>query len=160
MAVCVLHSIVFVFLLDLELNESNSLTRLVVNRDKPMSQVMDVVWKRVTNLTTDQSLPLRLPKVSLTMFGLNMVDNPKFFLFQSTRNILEHLLTLRGTQGWYLNHVLPIRPSKSYSQGWVGLWPMRFKWQPRCQRPNSPFLFGFDIEGSWGWPPLVQEANT
>ena len=61
------------------------------------------------------------PFFSLIMFYLNMVDYPMFFLLLST-------WTLRGTQCWYLNHVLPLKPSTSYRAvggcGWC--WPIRF----------------------------------
>ena len=53
------------------------------------------------------------------MFFLNMVDYPVFFPSLSTLT-WDTFLTLRGTWGFYLNHVLPPRPSKSYRVvGWV-----------------------------------------
>ena len=55
------------------------------------------------------------------MFILNMVDCPLFFPMLSTLT-LDTFLTVRGTWGFYLNHVLPLRPSKSYRVvvvGWV-----------------------------------------
>ena len=45
------------------------------------------------------------------MFYLNMVNYPVFILSLSTW-LWDTFLRLRGTQGWYLFHVLPIRPSK------------------------------------------------
>ena len=55
------------------------------------------------------------------MFFLNMVDYPVFFPTLSTLT-WDTLLTLRGPWGFYLNHVLPPRPSKSYRVvGWGGL---------------------------------------
>ena len=55
------------------------------------------------------------------MFFLNMVDYPVFFPSLSTLT-WDTFLTLRGTQGFYLNHVLPPRPSKSYrAVGWGGV---------------------------------------
>ena len=67
------------------------------------------------------------------MFFLNMVDYPVFFPSLSTLT-WDTFLTLRGTWGFYLNHVLPPRPSKSYRVGWWGGgvgwggggWPIRF----------------------------------
>ena len=53
------------------------------------------------------------------MFFLNMVDYPMFFPMLSTLT-WDTFLTLRGPWGFYLNHVLPTRPSKSY--GVVGWW--------------------------------------
>ena len=54
------------------------------------------------------------------MFILNMVDCPLFFPMLSTLT-LDTFLTVRGTWGFYLNHVVPPRPSKSYRVvGWVG----------------------------------------
>ena len=55
-------------------------------------------------------------KVTLIMFFLNMVDYPVFFPSLSTLT-WDTFLTLRGTWGFYLNHVLPPRPSKSYRVG-------------------------------------------
>ena len=46
-----------------------------------------------------------------------MVDYPVFFPNLSTLT-WDTFLTLRGPWGFYLNHVLPPRPSKS--RGWVG----------------------------------------
>ena len=54
------------------------------------------------------------------MIFLNMVDYPVFFPSLSTLT-WDTFLTLRGTWGFYLNHVLPPRPSKSW--GWVVGWP-------------------------------------
>ena len=50
-----------------------------------------------------------------------MVDYPMFFLSLPIWNELDTFLTLRGTQGWYLNYVLPLSPSKSVRvvSGWV-----------------------------------------
>ena len=42
-----------------------------------------------------------------------MFDSPVFYLLLSTWT-WDTFLTLRGTQGFYLNHVIPPRPSKSY----------------------------------------------
>ena len=53
------------------------------------------------------------------MFFLNMVDYPVFFPTLSTLT-WDTFLTLRGPWGFYLNHVLPPRPSKSYRVGWGG----------------------------------------
>ena len=55
------------------------------------------------------------------MFFLNMVDYPVFFPSLSTLT-WDTFLTLRGTWGFYLNHVLPPRPSKSCGWGGVGWW--------------------------------------
>ena len=51
------------------------------------------------------------------MFFLNMVDYPVFFPSLSTLT-WDTFLTLRGTWGFYLNHVLPPRPSKYFGVGW------------------------------------------
>ena len=53
------------------------------------------------------------------MFFLNMVDYPVFFPSLSTLT-WDTFLTLRGTWGFYLNHVLPLKPFKSYRVGGVG----------------------------------------
>jgi len=53
------------------------------------------------------------------MFFLNMVDYPVFFPMLSTLT-WDTFLTFMGTWGFYLNHVLPPRPSKSYGVGWGG----------------------------------------
>ena len=53
------------------------------------------------------------------MFFLNMVDYPVFFPTLSTLT-WDTFLTLRGSWGFYLNHVLPPRASKSYGVGWGG----------------------------------------
>ena len=42
-----------------------------------------------------------------------MFDSPVFYLLLSTWT-WDTFLTLRGTQGFYLNHVIPPRPSKRY----------------------------------------------
>ena len=47
------------------------------------------------------------------MFSMNMFDIPVFYLLLSTWT-WDTFLTLRGTRGFYLNHVIPPRPSKSY----------------------------------------------
>ena len=47
------------------------------------------------------------------MFSLNMLDYPMSFLSLSTWT-WNTFPTLRGTWAFYLNHVLPPRPSKSY----------------------------------------------
>ena len=55
------------------------------------------------------------------MFFLNMVDYPVFFPMLSTLT-WDTFLTFRGTWGFYLNHVLPPRPSKSFGVvGWGGV---------------------------------------
>ena len=53
------------------------------------------------------------------MFFLNMMDYPVFFPTLSTLT-WDTFLTFMGTWGFYLNHVLPPRPSKSYRVGWGG----------------------------------------
>ena len=56
------------------------------------------------------------------MFILNMVDYPVLFPMLSTMT-LDTFLTVRDTWGFYQNHVLPPRPSKSYRVvGGVGGW--------------------------------------
>ena len=47
------------------------------------------------------------------MFCLNMVDYTVFFPVLSTLT-WDTLLTLRSTWGFYLNHVMPFRPFKSF----------------------------------------------
>ena len=77
------------------------------------------------------------------MFYLNIVDYPLFgFLWYlwSTWNDLGP--TLRDTQGLYLNHVLPVRPSKNYSVGgWVGGLVVAHKILVTAQRPIPLSLF-------------------
>ena len=50
--------------------------------------------------------------VSLIMFFLNMLDYPLFFPSRSTLT-LNTIATLSGTWGFYLNHVIPLRPFKT-----------------------------------------------
>ena len=59
--------------------------------------------------------------VPFIMFFLNMVNYPVFFLLMSTLT-WDTFLTLRGTWGFYLNHVIPHRASKSYRVGWWWWW--------------------------------------
>ena len=117
-------------------------TRLVINRDKPMKSFMDWIWLRVTNwlLLTFRS----------TFHNLNMVNYHVVFLLLYTWT-WNTFLTLRGIWGFYLKHVLPLRHSKSYMVG-VG------------QRPPFPFLdltfrdFGL---GLWSgpWPRACQNCH-
>ena len=51
--------------------------------------------------------------VPFIMFFLNTVNYPLFFPLMSTLT-WDTFLTLRGTLGFYLNHVLPQRASESY----------------------------------------------
>ena len=51
-------------------------------------------------------------KLSLIMFSLNMMDYTVFFPVLSTLT-WDTLLTLRSTWGFYLNHLIPLRPFKS-----------------------------------------------
>ena len=51
--------------------------------------------------------------VPFILLFLNMVNYPVFFPLMSTLT-WDTFLTLRGTQGFYLNHLLPPRPFKSY----------------------------------------------
>ena len=55
------------------------------------------------------------------MFSLNMLDYPMFFLSLSTWT-WKNFLTLRSNFAFYLNPVLPPRPSKIYwvDGGWYG----------------------------------------
>ena len=46
------------------------------------------------------------------MLYMNMVDYPVFFPVLSTLT-WDTLLTLRSTWGFYLNHLIPLRPFKS-----------------------------------------------
>ena len=65
------------------------------------------------------SLSLRLIlNVPFIMFFLNMVNYPVFFPLMSTLT-WDTFLTLRGAWGFYLNHVIPHRASKSYRVGGV-----------------------------------------
>ena len=72
------------------------------------------------------------------MFFLNMVDYPVFFPMLSTLT-WDTFLTLRGPWGFYLNHLVPPRPSKSYRVGWLkilvtaqvlgfGIWIGQWPW--------------------------------
>ena len=57
--------------------------------------------------------------VTFIMFFLNTVNYPVFFPLMSTLT-WGTFLSLRGTWGLYLNHVIPHRASKSYRVGgWV-----------------------------------------
>ena len=64
---------------------------------------------------------LHIPLSSQLVHGLvhGMVDYAVFFPSLSTLT-WDTFLTLRGTWGFYLNHVLPPRPSKSYRWGGGG----------------------------------------
>ena len=74
------------------------------------------------------------------MFYLNMENYPVFFLLLSTWT-WDTFPTLRGTWGFYLNHVLPPRSSKSYGVvGWVA-----HKILVTAQRLNSSFPFGLGL---------------
>ena len=56
------------------------------------------------------------------MFYLNMVDYHVFFPLLTTLT-WDTSLALRGSQGWYLNHLGPLSPSESFRVGWcVGVW--------------------------------------
>ena len=57
--------------------------------------------------------------VPFRTFYLNMVNYPVFFPLMSTLT-WDTFLTLRGTWGFYLNHVIPHRASKSDKV--VGWW--------------------------------------
>ena len=83
------------------------------------------------------------------MFFLNMVDYPVFFPSLSTLTG-DTFLTLRGTWGFYLNHVLPPRPSKSYRVGW---WWVAHKILVSAPVPLELILTGFDWvgDGPWGF---------
>ena len=76
---------------------------------------------KLVNWVMDQSLHYNLDslKVSLIMFFLNIVDFPMFFLLLSTWNDFSGVL-----RDWYLNLILPLRPSKSCRVGWGVSWPM------------------------------------
>ena len=66
------------------------------------------------------------------MIYLNMVNYTILTMTWDT------FLLIRGTQGWYLNHVLPLRSSNNCRVGgW--LWPIRFKRQTRVQISISLF---------------------
>ena len=57
------------------------------------------------------------------MFSLNMLDYPMLFLSLPLSTLTWNTFpTLGGTWAFYLNHVLPPRPSKSYRVGrlWSG----------------------------------------
>ena len=79
--------------------------------------------------------------VPFIMFFLNMVNYPVFFPLMSTLT-WDTFLTLRGTWGFYLNHVIPHRASRSYGVGWVGL---NFS---VCPSPLRTDLTGFDWVGA------------
>ena len=86
------------------------------------------------------------------MFYLIIVDYPMFFPMLSTLT-WDTFLTLKGPGGFYLNHVLPPRPSKSF--GVVGWWWVAHKilvtaqvlgfgiwiglWPRACQKNVSGF---------------------
>ena len=83
------------------------------------------------------------------MFFLNMVDYPVFFPSLSTLT-WDTFLTLRGTWGFYLNHVLPPRPSKSFGVVVVGWW-VAHKILVSAPVPLELILTGFDWVGAGPW---------
>ena len=81
-----------------------------------------------------------LLKLSLIMFYLNMVVYPVFLSLLSTLT-WDTFLTLRGTWGYYLNQVVPLRPAKSW--GWWRGWGCKIL-------VSAPGPFGFWALGFWG----------
>ena len=87
----------------------------------------------------------------LILFYLILVDYPMFFLSLSTLT-WDTSLTLRCTWGFYLNHALPPRLSKSY--------------RPASPEPNSPFPPRMTLRdlvlGLWtgSWTRAWQLRNT
>ena len=79
------------------------------------------------------------------MFHLNMVNYPVFLPLLSTLT-WGTFLTLRGTWGFYLNQVLPPRPSKSYIR--VVQIPFPFFW-----------TLGLDSGGSYDTFFLVENVT-
>ena len=67
--------------MDIEYNVKTLVkTKLVVDRDKPVNSVLDLVCLRVTNWTSHNHLYLDSLEVSLIMFYLNLVDFCMIFL--------------------------------------------------------------------------------
>ena len=61
------------------------------------------------------------------MFYLNMVDYAVFFPLPSTLT-WDTCLTLWGTHGFYLNHVIPLGPSKSCRVGGGDFLDLTWAW--------------------------------
>ena len=79
------------------------------------------------------------------MFSLNMLDYPMSFLslFTWTWN---NFPTLRSNFAFYLNPVLPLRPSKSYRVGGV---VVAHEILVTAQRLNSPLPLDLTGTGTW-----------
>ena len=65
----------------------------------------------------------------------------------------DTFLTLRGTWGFYLNHLLPLRCLTSQS---VGRMSLVHKILVTAQRPNSPCPLGLTGTGTGTWPGSCQ----
>ena len=82
------------------------------------------------------------------MFSINMCDSHMFSLSLSTWT-WDTFLMLRGTQGFYLNHVLPPRPSKSFRvDGTAGF--LYFL-------PHTVYLDLRHLPHTQGWSGLLSE---
>ena len=66
------------------------------------------------------------------MFYLNMLDYTVFFPMLSTLT-WDTLLTLRSTWGFYLNHLIPLRPFKSVFDNVL------------LEHGGLPFIFPFNV---------------
>ena len=112
------------------------LTRLVVDRDKPRIQICNnQLWNGYDSGLPTGPSHYHTSKASLIMFHLNMVDYPVFFPSLSPLT-WDTFLTLRCTQGFYLNHALPLRTSIRFSDS-----------------PEAKFFFpffGFDLDFGLG----------
>ena len=90
------------------------------------------------------------------MFYLNMVDYTVFFPVLSTLT-WDTLLTLRSTWGFYLNHLIPLRPFKSVfdnvllEHGGLPHVLMAHKILESAPVPLELILTGFDWVGAGSW---------
>ena len=105
-------------------------------------------WYVITGFcrNVDRNRFERKPDLHSAGISLGIWNLVWFLNFGLLLRTWDTFLTLRGTWGFYLNHLLPVRLSKSYRVGCVisgGLW------QPRVQFPLS--LFGLDSLGFMAW---------
>ena len=111
-------------------NKYYDVTRIVVNMDKPRNLGL---WFMVLGLL-------------LIMFYLNTVDCVVFFLSLPTWT-WETFSTLRDTWGFYLNYILPPKPSERYGVvvGWAAYKIL-----------ETPQVLGL----LWSWTWACQQEST
>ena len=95
------------------------------------------------------------------MFYLIMVGYHVFFPLLSTLT-WDTFLTLRGSQGISLNHVLPPRPSKSCGWGGVGWGGVVVVGWPKIlvSAPVPLELIGIWVGLGWGWAGFGDRAGN